>query len=556
MTFRSTRSLLPALFLALFSHATLATDSGNSTNIATPPAASFVATASTDAPPADADPHFLPTTEIDPPPTPPHIIDLTATPDDLFVRIRNGFAMPNLNDDLVLAQQQWYLNRPDYLRRMVERSARYLHHIVEELEARGMPTELALLPMVESAYNPMAYSRAHASGLWQFIPSTGRNFNLKQDWWVDERRDIVAATSAALDYLQTIYEMHGDWFLALASYNWGEGAVGRAIRRNDEKGLPTEYLSLAMPAETRNYVPKLQALKNIFSSPQLLAQLELPPVPNQPYFATIAPKADIDIKLAARLAEMPVDEFIALNPAHNRPVIQSNATLVIPTEKLETFQSNLDSHQEEDRPLSKWQTYTFKRGDKLEKLAPRFGITLADLKRVNGFGGRLRVTPGQTLLVPAGNGERIDMAALPRLPSANPLPEVKAGWLIVRRGDTLLAIAQRTGVSVAELRRINGLKSDRLIAGRRLALNTSTATPAPAAKAATPAARPVARAAAATKSARSPQVTRYTVNRGDTLSSIARRFQVAQDDLLRWNGAASKSLRPGQQLTIRLARKD
>ena len=239
-------------------------------------------------------------------------VDLTNAPDDVFQRIRRGFGMPDINDDLVLYHQQWYLNRPDYLRRMVDRSSRYLYHIVDELERRGMPTEIALLPMVESAYNPMAYSRSKASGLWQFIPATGKRYKLDQNWWKDERRDVVASTAAALDYLQSIYEMHGDWHLALASYNWGEGAVGRAIGKNRAQGLPTDYLSLTMPNETRNYVPKLQALKNIFSSPALMAQLEIPSVPNHPYFETLTQTADIDVGIAAKLAEMPLDEFVAL----------------------------------------------------------------------------------------------------------------------------------------------------------------------------------------------------------------------------------------------------
>ncbi len=556
MPFRITR-VLPLVLLALSPLTSAAEDPlvlAPATALAAPalpeshePPATAEALATTDAPPPAAG---LPTSEITPPPALPHAIDLTTTPDDLFVRIRNGFGMPNLNDDLVLSQQQWYLNRPDYLRRMVDRSSRYLHHIVEELESRGMPTELAFLPMVESAYNPMAYSRAHASGLWQFIPSTGKNYNLKQDWWVDERRDIVAATSAALDYLQTIYEMHGDWFLALASYNWGEGAVARAIKKNEAKGLPTDYLSLTMPAETRNYVPKLQALKNIFGNRQLLAQLDLPAVPNRPYFATVTPKANIDIKVAARLAEMPVDEFVALNPAHNRPVIKSDTALVIPADKLETFQANLENHQEEDKPLSKWQTYTLKSGEKLEKVAPRFGIALADLKRVNGLNGRLRTTAGLTLLVPAGTGVgSADMAALPeqpRLPSADPAPAAKSGTVIVKKGDTLASIARRTGIDAAELRRINRLKNDRLTVGNRLALAAPTK----------PAATKTATAQTGKAAAKRPRVTRYTVKRGDTLYSIARQFKVEQQDLLRWNGPASKSLQPGQQLTIQLAQND
>lgn len=496
----------------------------------------------------------LPTTELAAPPTLPGTIDLVTPPDDIFQRIRNGFAMPNLTGDLVLAQQQWYLNRPDYLRRMVDRSSRYLYFIVEELESRGMPSELAFLPMVESAYNPMAYSRSHASGLWQFIPSTGKNYNLKQDWWVDERRDVVAATSAALDYLQSIYEMHGDWFLALASYNWGEGAVARAIRKNEAKGLPTDYQSLTMPAETRNYVPKLQALKNIFSNPQLLAQLDLPAVPNRAYFATITPTTNIDVKVAARLAEMPVQEFVALNPSHNRPVIKSDTQLVIPAEKLDTFQANLESHQEDDKPLSKWQTYTLRHGDKLEKIAHSFHISLADLKRVNGLNTRRRPPPGQTLLVPATDGVgSADMAALPEQPqvlASEALATAKT--LIVKRGETLGAVARRGGVTVAELRRLNHLKSDRVNAGARLVV----AAPTRSVTVATAGPAPRAAAKSSRNAGKGPRIKRYTVKRGDTLYSIARRFNVEQKDLMRWNGNTTASLHPGQQLTIQLAQND
>jgi membrane-bound lytic murein transglycosylase D len=280
--------------------------------------------------------------------------------------------------------------------------------------------------MVESAYNPMAYSRSRASGLWQFIPSTGKNYKLEQDWWKDERRDIVASTTAALDYLETIYEMHGDWHLALASYNWGEGSVGRAIGKNKAKGLPTDYLSLKMPAETKNYVPKLQALKNIFSSPKLLAEMGLQAVPNRPYFSTIANPANIDVKVAAKLAEMPVGDFIALNPAHNRPVIKSDTPLVIPADKVETFMNNLETHQDSEQPLSSWQPYTFQTGDKLEKVAPRFGMTVANLKAANGIQGHIKVMPGSTLLVAGRDSQgAASMAALPeqpRLPSADPRP--------------------------------------------------------------------------------------------------------------------------------------
>lgn len=331
-------------------------------------------------------------------------IDLTAPTDDLWQRLRNGFSMPGLNNEVVLQQQQWYLNHPDYLRRVVERSRPYIHHIIEEIESRGMPTELALLPIVESAFNPIAQSPAQAAGLWQFIPATGKRFDLKQNWWHDQRRDIVASTEAALEYLQTVYEMHGDWHLALASYNWGEGAVKKAIQKNIARGLPTDYSSLTMPEETRQYVPKLIALKNIFSDPATLSSLNIPFIPNRPYFATIETDRPIDVRLAARLAGMSLEEFTKLNPAHNRPVISGESTLVIPTDRFEIFRNNLDNHE---APLSNWQLYTTRSTERLDKLAPRFGISLADLKRVNGIKGGMRIAAGTALLVPARGGESL-----------------------------------------------------------------------------------------------------------------------------------------------------
>ncbi len=509
----------------------------------------------------------LPKVEIPDQPSLPQAIDLTGDPDDLFQRMRHGFAMPDLHDDLVLYHQQWYMNRPDYLRRMVDRSSRYLYHIVEEIEKRGMPMELALLPMVESAYNPMAYSRSKASGLWQFIPATGKRYNLDQDWWKDERRDIVASTSAALEYLQSIYEMHGDWQLALASYNWGEGAVGRAIGKNRARGLPTDYLSLTMPSETRNYVPKLQALKNIFRNSALLAELDLPKVPNRPFFATVITDSHIDVKVAAQLAEMPVQEFVALNPAHNRPVIKSETPLVIPAEKLETFVNNLEAHEEDNKPLSAWQTYTLRPGDKLEKIAPRFGMTVANLKAVNGIKGRIRLSPGLTLLVTGQeNGKTPSMAALPeqpRLPETAPEPRGKTVTHSVRKGETLAEIARRYGTSVAELKRTNKLRSDTVAAGARL--KVAMARPADTKVtivdnkvAGASAIKRTGTALAEQASVRKPvaqlkETTRYTVRHGDTMYSIARQFKVAIADLLRWNRLSSTALKPGTTLTIRLA---
>ena len=354
----------------------------------------------------------------DAPPIPS--LDLTVPPDSLWQRIRNGFGMPDLHGPLVANRQAWYLNRPDYLDRIVGRSSKYLHHIVEEVERRGMPTELALLPMVESAFNPLAASRARALGMWQFIPSTGKTFKLDQNFWRDERRDVIASTNAALDYLQSIYEMHGDWHLALASYNWGENAVARAVAKNRAQGKPADYESLKMPRETQYYVPKLQALKNIIAQPEVFGY-PLAPLANRPYFDTIALPGDMDVMLAAKLAEMPVDEFIALNPAYHRPMIRGSATtqLVLPADKVDTFQSNLVLHTAQDKPLANWRTYTLKKGENLDRVAARYKLSLAKLKQLNGITPRVRVRPGFNLLVPGPNAQISDelAEALPKIPA-------------------------------------------------------------------------------------------------------------------------------------------
>jgi membrane-bound lytic murein transglycosylase D len=402
-------------------------------------------------------------------------IDLTAVPPDLWDRIRTGFSMPNLSSALVQDRQIWYASRPSYVKHMVERSKRYLYYIVEELEKRGMPTELALLPMVESAFNPMAYSRARASGLWQFIPSTGKTYNLQQNPWYDGRRDIVASTAAALDYLQFLYDMHGDWHLALASYNWGENAVARAIEKNRAKGLPTDYLSLTMPTETRYYVPKLQALKNIIANPHAFG-VDLEPVPNTPYFVTLEKTRDIDVRLAAKLADMPLTEFLALNPGHNRPVINGSGapTLVLPADKAEIFRANLEGHEQ---PLVSWTIYTLKAGDKLENIAAKHGISLARLKDVNGIGRRTKVTSGYQLLLPLKGASLEPLPAMFQPPSTPEMRTVvrKLNYT-VQRGDTLPGIAQRYKVSVDDLRKWNQI--GRLAAGQRLVIQVRQTAPA------------------------------------------------------------------------------
>ncbi|MCL4184909.1 MAG: transglycosylase SLT domain-containing protein [Burkholderiaceae bacterium] len=388
----------------------------------------------------------------------------------LWERIRAGFAMPALDSPLVARQERFYLERPDYLQRMFSRGSRYLFHIVEEIEKRGMPTELALLPFVESAMNPVALSHARASGLWQFIPSTGRAYNLQQDWWVDNRRDVVKSTEAALDYLQKIYAMHGnDWFLALASYNWGEGAVARAVRQNKARGRPTDYLSLKMPAETRNYVPKLMAMKNIMLRARELG-VALPELPNRPYFVTIEKTRPIDLKLAARFAGMTVDEFVALNPAHNRPVIAAsrNNLIKLPTDRLDEFMLAVERHGQSNHAFATWQPHTIKAGETLETLAQRGGVGVAELREANGLRNGQRILPGTHILVPqraVDDETRVERFAGARVYE---LVERPAAYHRVGRRETLTSIARRYQTSVANLRIWNSLTKNEAVAGTRL----------------------------------------------------------------------------------------
>jgi len=322
-------------------------------------------------------------------------------PRDVWQRIRNGFQMSHMDGNLVHDWETYYATRPEYFARMIENSRPFLFHIITEVERRGMPAEIALLPMIESAYNPVAYSSAHASGIWQFIPSTGKTYGLKQNGWYDGRRDVIAATHAALDYLQNLHGMFKDWELALASYNWGEGAVQRAVDRNQAKGLSLSYQSLTnMPAETRNYLPKLIAVKNIIADPARFG-LALASVPNEPAIEAITVRRHIDVAVAAKFAEMTPEEFKFLNPAHSKPVINANSaeTIVLPKPKVAIFLANLN--QNEDKPLASWKTHTVKAGERPETIAARHGISVAELNQVNNIGGRRHMATGQTILVPA-----------------------------------------------------------------------------------------------------------------------------------------------------------
>lgn len=346
---------------------------------------------------------------------------------DLRQRIISGYTMPEVNSAYTGNHEAWYASRPDYVKRMIGRSQRYLYHIVVEVEKRGMPSEIALLPMVESAFNPVASSRTKASGIWQFMPATGKDFGLKQDWWVDNRRDVTAATNAALNYLQKLHGMFGSWDLALAAYNAGEGTVQRAIDRNLKKGLPTDYASLPLPEETKNYVPKLQAIKNIMKQPENYG-LNIDKIPNRPYFTKVIAPEQIDAKLAANLAEISYEEFISLNPEYNRPVITETGNaheILLPVSAANTFKTNLANY---DKPLVSWQTYHAKRGERMDKIAQKFGINVSQLRDVNDISSGKKLSGSQPILVPnsAGNLNNIPIDTnASQAESENQTPDTK-----------------------------------------------------------------------------------------------------------------------------------
>ena len=419
-------------------------------------------------------------------PFPPSVAEtlqpLPPPAEDIWVRIRKGFAMPDLDDPLVTKWEEWYAARPDYVARMIDRSRRYLYHIVVEVEERHMPTEVALLPMIESAYNPNALSTSRASGIWQFIPSTGTHYGLKQTFWFDSRRDVIAGTESALTYLTKLYGDFDDWQLSLAAYNWGEGNVAKAIAYNQKKGLPADYASLKMPDETRNYLPKLQAVKNLVSDPAKYG-IVLDDIPDAPYFAIVHTTKKMDVKRAAELAEMPLEEFQFLNPRYNRPVIAGadDYTLLLPIDKAELFAAKLDLT---DQPLVSWQAYRMHNGETLAQVAAKFAIPVESLRAVNGLGTKAKVPVGHTLLVPSARASSEAELGLAQAVFTT-VPQGRTFYYRVNRGDTLARIAGRYDVSVQDIRRWNGLAQDTVSAGQSLRITSDRAPNVAKAKRAT-----------------------------------------------------------------------
>jgi len=507
--------------------------------------------------------NYLPDT---PPPIPPATDAQSAVSEDLRDRIISGYGMPELQSQYTTNHESWYAARPDYVKRMVARSQKYLFHIVEEVEKRGMPTEIALLPMVESAFNPQAYSRSRASGIWQFIPSTGKDFGLKQNWWVDNRRDVTAATNAALTYLQKLHVMFGTWDLALAAYNAGEGTVKRAIERNQRDGLPTDYESLPLPPETRNYVPKLQAVKNIMTHPERYG-MEIQSIPNRPYFTKVVAPEQIDIKLAAKLAEISDEEFVSLNPGYNRPVLTSSGSvheILLPVSAAQTFTTNLASYS---KPLVSWQTYHAKRGERMDNIAQKFGINIAQLRDVNDLSSQNRIGTSRALLVPnsKSGSDNISSAILAANYSsdnigASSAKNESAGGNrslthSVKNKETIASIARQYGLSTKTLMAMNQLKSSHLKQGQKLNITMASMGAVSSSKAS---ATKLANAGSSYKTAKlndkkntsARKNGHYVVKRGDTLESIARKFDIERNELRRWNNLVGSRIAPGNKLIV------
>lgn len=460
---------------------------------------------------------------------------------DLWDRVRAGFALDlDVDNDRITAQRNWYARHQGYLDRVATRAERYLYHIVEEAEARNIPLEMALLPIVESAFDPFAYSHGRASGPWQFIPSTGRHFGMEQDWWADGRRDIIDSTDAALTYLQQLANrFDGDWLLALASYNAGGGNVNRSITRNRNAGRPTDYWNLRLPNETMAYVPKLLALAQIVRDPEAYG-VTLQPIPDAAYFEVVDIGGQMDLAQAAEMADVSLEEIYMLNPAYNRWATSPNGPhrLLVPVDRAEAFRERVAGLPPEQR--MRWERYTIARGDSLIGIANRHQTTPEMLREVNRLRGNT-IVAGNTLLIPrpARDPDSYTLSAEARL-DARQNRAVSGRQQITHRvtnGDTLWGLSRHYKVGVRELAAWNQMApGDTLRVGQELSIWTTEAAPSVAAN------------------GNRPDMVRrinYAVRRGDSLHAIANRFNVSVNQISSWNNIdRNRFLQPGQQLTL------
>ena len=465
-----------------------------------------------------------------------------AGPEDILAKLRRGFALTYEDNNRTAAELKWFLKHPDYLARVFTRAQRYMPYIVAELERRDLPLELALLPIVESAYDPFAYSHGRAAGLWQMIPGTAKRFGVKQNWWYDGRRDIVDSTRAALDYLEYLEELNdGNWLNAIASYNSGEGNVLRAARNNRKAGKPTDFWYLKLPKETSMYVPKLLALVEIVADPDKHG-VTLPKVPNEQQFVVADIETQLDLALAAELAGVDVDTIYRYNPGYNRWSTDPAGphSLVMPIDVATDFTAALAEVPAGERV--RWKRHKVKNGEAISQIADRYNTTVSALRSANNLRGNM-IRAGQYLLIPVATKplSAYSQSADARL--ARTQNRQRAGNKVehvVRSGESFWSIAQRYGVTHRELAKWNGMApGDPLSIGKKLVVWTDGR---------------VADAGPATSPMQATNTTRklrYTVRNGDSLYLIARRFRVGIDQIARWNDIdKNKILRPGQKLTM------
>ncbi|MEW8078081.1 MAG: LysM peptidoglycan-binding domain-containing protein [Candidatus Thiodiazotropha endolucinida] len=461
-------------------------------------------------------------------------------PADLWSRMLDGYRLTFPHNPRIDRELNWYKQHPGYIQRIQERSQPYLHFILQEIEKRDIPREIALLPAVESAYRPFAYSPGRAAGMWQFIPSTGRYYGLKQNWWYDGRRDIVASTHAALDYLQSLSrQFNNDWELALAAYNSGAGTVRSAIRRNQKRGKPTDYWSLKLPDETSAYVPRLLALAEIFRNPQRY-KATLLPIADEPYFTTVDIQSQLDLALAAEMADLSIQDLYLLNPGLNRWATDPDGPhrLSLPLDKVETFLQKLETLPAEDRLT--WKRYKIKQGDALSVIASKHGTTTKVLRQINKLKGN-KIRAGKHLLIPVsskGLNQYTFSAEQRKAAIQNRSRNGHKQHYTVKPGDSLWKIAKVHSVSHRKLAAWNGMApGDPLKPGQKLVIWVKKA---PASELSLLNLQP-----SGTQSR-----LHYRVRRGDSLSRIAQRFKVSVADLKRWNTLGSKYLQPGQRLKL------
>lgn len=464
--------------------------------------------------------------------------------DDIWERIRSGFTLAHIEHPRINAQLDWITSHQQYLDRVVARAGPYLYYIVEEIERRGVPLELALLPVIESAYQPFAYSRSGAAGLWQFIPSTGRLYGLKQNWWYDGRRDVFESTRAALDYLEKLnVQFDGDWLLAAAAYNWGQGNVKRAIRRNAKRGKPTDFWSLRLPRETRSYVPRWLAVAWVVADPEKY-QLKLASIPNKLYFDRVDVGGQLDLARAADMAGITLEELYLLNPAFNRWASDPAGPhhFLIPVERVDQFKKGLSELPPEDRVA--WERHLIRRGETLAEIARRYQTTVTILQQSNGIRGSL-IRAGDSLMIPVSVRSLDDyvLSADVRRALQAARPGRTKQTHVVRKGDSLWSISRRYRVSMHRLADWNGIAlNDVLRPGQRLTIRGGAGT------------QETSQVSSVRKTSLPMTVNghvRYTVRRGDSLWKISRRFNVGVGSLLRWNELTPEEhLQPGQILDV------